>query len=356
MSNGTSRAAGAPMEGGGFYNRHSALQAGGVAGLLPLIAEAARSVPIGSEPVVLADYGSSQGRNAMGPMRVAIEELRRRLGPDRPIQIIHTDLPGNDFAALFTALEDDPASYMSGASRVFPSAVGRSYFEPILPPASVHIGWNTWTLHWLSGDPVRVRDHVLPTLSRDRQLAEHVAERQARDWELFLRCRSEELRPGGSLICGFVGRDGEKTGWEWLGGEFWGAILDLGREGLVSPEEQASMTTPTAGRTVDAVRAPFAETGLYAGLRLDLAELVNVHDPFWPDFAANGDVKAFAESHASTTRGWSGPTMARALGDRSDKAAVLNKLYDRLAERLMVAPQPHETFLAVAVLSKSGDE
>ena len=64
------------MEGGGFYNRHSALQAAGIARLLPYLEQAARSVEIGDEPVVIADYGSSQGRNSMAPMRIAIEELR----------------------------------------------------------------------------------------------------------------------------------------------------------------------------------------------------------------------------------------------------------------------------------------
>ncbi len=350
MGNGPSRPAGAPMEGAGFYNRHSAFQASGVAGLIPLMEAVARTVPIGSEPVVIADYGSSQGRNAMGPVRRALEELRTRLGPDHPIQVIHTDLPGNDFAALFTALEDDPTSYMTGLSQVFPAAVGRSYFQPILPSSSVHIGWNTWTLHWLDGEPVRAADHVLAALSGD--LAAEIAERQARDWERFLFCRSIELRLGGSLISAFVGKRGDTSGWGWLGGEFWEAVLDLRREGLLSEEETLAMTVPTSGRNVEAVKRPFDTTGVYAGLRLDMAEVVEVHDPFWPDFKASGDVRAFARSHANTTRGWSGPTIARALGDRRERAEVLDRLYDRLAERLMTAPQAHETYLAVAVLTK----
>ena len=47
---------------------------------------------------------------------------------------------------------------------------------------------------------------------------------------------------------------------------------------------------------------------------------------------------ALSRSHASTTRAWSGPTLARCLGDRPDKDAVLDKLFDRLAARLAVAP------------------
>jgi hypothetical protein len=31
----------------------------------------------GDEPVVIADYGSSQGKNSLAPMRIAIRNLRR---------------------------------------------------------------------------------------------------------------------------------------------------------------------------------------------------------------------------------------------------------------------------------------
>ncbi|HEY5410364.1 MAG TPA: hypothetical protein VIJ94_06525, partial [Caulobacteraceae bacterium] len=154
------------MEGGGFYNRNSNLQAAGIALALPLLETATDAIPVeGAAPLVVADYGCSQGRNSMRPMRLAIDTLRRRIGPDRPIEVIHTDLPSNDFTSLFTTLSEDPASYLAGQPRVFPSAIGRSYFEPILPPGRVNLGWNTWTLHWLSRNPVEVGDHVLGVYS-----------------------------------------------------------------------------------------------------------------------------------------------------------------------------------------------
>ena len=71
-------------------------------------------MPIGSgdEPVVIADYGSSQGHNSLAPITAAIRALRERLGPIRAISVAHTDLPDNDFSALFHTLETDPASYL----------------------------------------------------------------------------------------------------------------------------------------------------------------------------------------------------------------------------------------------------
>jgi hypothetical protein len=98
MTNDTRQTA-AAMQGGGFYNRNSGLQAANLTSALPLLEEAARSVA-GAGSVVIADYGSSQGRNSMRPMRAAIEVLRARAGSERPIEVIHTDLPSNDFASL----------------------------------------------------------------------------------------------------------------------------------------------------------------------------------------------------------------------------------------------------------------
>src|SRR5437868_6503651 len=116
------------MEGGGFYNRNSDLQAAGIELALPFLAEAAGTIPVeGQMPLVVADYGSSQGRNSMRPMRLVIETLRARIGTDRAIEVVHTDLPSNDFASLFTTLAEDGASYLAGQSGVFPCAIGRSY-------------------------------------------------------------------------------------------------------------------------------------------------------------------------------------------------------------------------------------
>ncbi len=153
----------AHMEGDGFYNQNSAVQAAGISEVIPLWQKLAGTVRIGDEPLTIVDYASSQGRNSMLPMRIAIDTLRSRTSRDRHVEVIHTDLPSNDFASLFLGLEDDPDSYMH-ASDIFPSAVGRSYFQPVVSPGRVHLGWNSFSLHWLS-NCVNVPDHIAPDLS-----------------------------------------------------------------------------------------------------------------------------------------------------------------------------------------------
>ncbi len=112
----------APMEGHGGYNRSSSVQAAGSSPALPLFEHAAAAVPLprSSEAIVIADYGSSEGHNSLGPLAAAIRVLRGRIGPERAISVVHTDLPGNDFSALFQTLDSDPGSYLRDDAALFP--------------------------------------------------------------------------------------------------------------------------------------------------------------------------------------------------------------------------------------------
>ena len=131
---------GAAMEGGGSYNRNSAQQGAGGILALPLLEKAATSVAIesGDDSIVIADFGSSQGRNSLLPLGAAIKSLRRRLGVHRPISVFHTDQPGNDFSTLFQVVHSDPGSYLRDQPNVFAFATGKSFYEPLFPPNTTH--------------------------------------------------------------------------------------------------------------------------------------------------------------------------------------------------------------------------
>lgn len=340
------------MEGNGFYNQYSALQAAGVAMLLPLWQTACRTVNITDAHPVIVDYGSSQGRNSMAPMRLAIDELRIRLGASVPIEVIHTDLPSNDFSSLFEALRDDPNSYMAGLSGIFPSAIGRSYFDPLVPAGRVHLGWNSWTMQWMSRSPADAPDHILAGLSGVTQVSAAVKEQQALDWRRFLEVRSFEMRPGARLLSAFTGRITDETGWEWLCGELWSAVLDLKYDGLLSERATEKITIPIGFRTIDEIKSPFVGDNGFAGLEIEHVEIIKVPDEGWADFQRSGDGQKLAQRHANMMRAWSGPTIAGLIEPNRDRAALLENLFARFATRLAIAPKKHEPYLAVALLAK----
>ncbi len=339
------------MEGGGFYNRNSGLQAAGMSLALPLLAHAAEAVPTPeSAPLVIVDYGASQGRNSLAPMGLAIETLRRRVGPDRPIEVIHEDLPGNDFASLFTTLAEDPASYLGDDPNVFASAVGRSYYEPVTPPSRVLLGWNAWTLHWMSRNPVLVADHAYAVFSREAGAREAVRRQQADDWRRFLAARARELQAGGRIVCLMAGR-AESDGGEWIIGEFWQAVLSMGRDGLLSADERARITFPSAGRSAADLRAPFEE-GPFDGLALEHVSGVETPDPFFDAYAASGDVAGLARAWSGMAQAVGRPVLATALAGRPDTALVTDELFRRFEARVAAAPRRLSDVAARAVIRK----
>ena len=343
------------MEGRGFYNRNSDLQAAGIELLMPLLDRTLDAVSVGGPadgPLVVADYGSSQGRNSMHPVGVAIDRLRARFGADRLVEVIHTDLPSNDFASLFGALHEHGSSYLAERQGVFPSAVGRSYFQPILPPGRVNFGWNTWTLHWLSRNPVEVSDHLWAVRSASEDAKRAARGQSARDWNDFLSARAFEMAPGGRLLSLAMGATPEVHGWDWVTEELWQAALEMVDEGLLSPVELTRFTLPVVGRTLADLQAPFAD-GPFFGLTLDHAEVREAPDPFWDDFQETGDADLLGQRWAGMLRAVCGPFATMAFATRPDGAGLVDELFRRLAARVAARPERHLHFVAIAVIAKA---
>jgi len=171
----------APMAASGAYNRNSRVQERGRIPGMRLLERAASVVdlPDPPQPIMIADYGCSGGRNSLAPVATAIEALRRRA--NTPISVVHSDLPDNDFSALFDTLRNDPASY-TAVPAVFPLAVGRSFYQQILPHDSVTLGWSSWSINWLSRPPVAIPDHVQVSYSTDRDARSAYAHQAEADW------------------------------------------------------------------------------------------------------------------------------------------------------------------------------
>ena len=91
-----------PMD-SGSYTASSRLQAAGLPAAMTIFEEAAAAVPLPKQPqpIVIADYGASTGHNSLLPMCAAISVLRKRTRHDHSVLVVHTDLPENDFTAMF---------------------------------------------------------------------------------------------------------------------------------------------------------------------------------------------------------------------------------------------------------------
>ena len=346
------------MEGHGVYNRSSGVQAAGSSPALPLIEEAARRVVLAQapEPIVIADYGSSEGRNSLAPIGAAIKALRARAGVERTVSVIHTDLPSNDFSVLFQTLEMDPASYLRGDPTSFASAVGRSFYGQILPASSVTLGWSSWAVQWLSRTPCPIPDQVQVAYSRDERAYTAFTRQAAADWETFLRHRASELRPGGRLVVLTMAlTDAGDFGYRPVLKAMYASLLALVSEGLVRPEEARRMAIPTVGRTRAQFLAPFGATGGFAGLEVEHAEVFLGADSIWHDFQRDGDAASYGARWAAFSRASVLPTLALGLeGGSGDPrhADFVARLEAGMAQRLAAKPEPMVIPLAALVFAK----
>lgn len=348
------------MEAGGGYNRRSQVQAAGLSPAVPLLEQAARTValPPDAQLIVLADYGASEGRNSLVPLATAIRALRERAGTERAISVIHTDLPENDFSALFQTLATDPDSYLRNDPAVFPAAVGRSFYRQILPPGSVSLGWSSWAVQWLSRAPMPVPDQVQVAYSQDAATRAAFAAQADQDWRAFLLHRGHELHAGGKLVVlTMASTDDGAFGYAPVLAAIYGGLCDMQASGFLGADELHRMTIPTVGRRRADFLAPFDAKGRFGALRVEQIEIFQGEDRIWTEFIRTGDAPAFGARWAAFSRASVFPTLAAGLeGGHADPrgAAFIDRLEAAMAARLAAAPERMLIPLARMVFAKDG--
>ena len=343
------------MESGGSYNLHARNPAAGGNLALPLLEQAVRNVALGSgdQPVVIADYGSSQGKNSLAPMRAAIRGLRTRVGPHRPILVVHIDQAANDFNTLFDVLHTDPERYSADDPNVFPSAIGRSFYESVFPKEHVDLGWSSYAAVWLSRIPMPIPGHFMPLASTGG--VREVFERQAADdWTLFLSLRASELRPGGRLVVVLPGlNDDGSFGLEPLLRHANEALGEIVAEGVIAAEERARMVIGSYPRRKRELLAPFSQDGQFRGLTVEHCELSQRHDPAWADYQRDPNREVLVGRHAAFFRAIFVPSLASAITDAGKHKAFADLLEQKLRQRLAEQPIPFHSLVQTMVLAKT---
>jgi hypothetical protein len=347
------------MEGKGAYNKHAEIPAGGAALATPLLETAVRKIALDPEdrPVIIADYGSSQGKNSLAPMQIAIRNLRPRLGPNRPIFVFHIDQPSNDFNSLFEVVSCDPDRYALDGGNVFPCAIGRSFYEQVLPPDSVHLGWCSYAVVWLSRIPSLILGHFFPASSTGA--ARGAFERQGeQDWEAFLSLRACEMRRGARLVVVLPGvSDDGLSGFAGIMDHANAVLAQMVDEGAITAQERARMVLGAYARRKSELLAPFTKEGQFQHLIVEDCEISVLPDAAWADYQRDGDKEALATKHALFFRSVFMPSLASALtrvrdGDGEALRSFADRLQDGLTRRLAGQPASTDSFVQTIVLAK----
>jgi hypothetical protein len=311
------------MAGHGYYSANSRPQHVASAVAYPYLTAAAHAVPVSPTPLTIGDLGCAGGANEMEPMALVVETLRGR-GVDAPIEVVHTDLPENDFEPLFTLLAS-PSSYTAGQPDV----------------QRLHLAWSGITLHWLSSMPVTVPGQVYSNLTTG-PARDALQRRAEEDWRSFLDERARELVDGGELVivAGASQPDG-RSGAEALFTLVGETLATMVADGRLRPHELDRIFYPTWNRTPDQWLAPF---GGELGERLEILDSrldASDDSQTFPQYSRDDDATSFAAAYTRFVRAVTEHPFFRSLdSDRApaDRTAVVEGFYERLEAQLASHP------------------
>src|SRR5262249_54957759 len=130
-------------------------------------------------------------------------------------------LPTNDFNSLSAALwSPSVENYLQSRGGRRPNVSVRlapgSFYAPLLPPASLHVGTSVMALEWLSAPiPASAPDQIF-CVEAPAHVLERYREHCRNDLGVFLRHRADEMVSGGLLLIVYPGRIG--TDYTLVGG------------------------------------------------------------------------------------------------------------------------------------------
>jgi hypothetical protein len=240
---------------------------------------------------------------------------------------------------------------------VFPHVIGRSFYEQVLPPGSVHLAWSSYAAVWLSRIPCLIPGHFFPSCSTGAVRA--AFERQAaEDWEAFLSLRSREMRAGARLVVVLPALpDNGVPGFKDLLDHANAVLAEMVDDGEVTSEERKRMVVGSYPRRRDELLAPFAKSGEFQNLVVEDCEISAVPSPAWAEYQAGGDSEALARQQAIFFRAVFMPSLAAALthgpgGDAAATARFADRLQERMTRRLALSPTPLTSYVQVIVMAK----
>ncbi len=342
------------MKGAGYYSRATIGAKHVMDNATGLILKALDSQPPVDDGTVftMTDMGCADGGTSIDMIGRVLKDVRTRC-PSRPIRMIYTDLPRNDFSQLFQIMHGltDIKSYAGDIDDLYISASATSFHQMIVPPDTLDLGHSATASHYITEIPEPIEDHIHMVRAKGSTRAAYEA-KGAADWQNFLLNRTRELKPGGFLALFNFGIDEEGR---YLGHTGGVSMFDtfnilwrgMAYEGLITDAEVRATNFPQVYRTVDQFSAPLKDTDnpVYrAGLRLEHAETRVVPCPFAADFTQHGNAKEFAQSYIPTLRSWSEPVFLAGLSEdrpAAERAALVDQFYARYQSLVATDPTGH---------------
>jgi salicylate 1-O-methyltransferase len=284
------------------YNLHSSWQLQDILTEAPVIAENLKhALNITEGPLVIADYGSSEGFNSMTLFRNVIETFRKE--SDRPVHVNHIDLPDNDWGVLTNLINTSENSYLRLPNTSF-SVIEKSFYEQVLPSDSVHAGFSGFTFQYLDSrpeddetdiplaGPVQGWDATGPSAATERSTA-----RVRKDLRILLGHRINELAVGGTLTIIATSPDLEGHSYDTKA-IFIDPFVQAVSKGIISEADAKKMHPHIHTINLSDWHATLAH--FHHRIEVLKLEPVKSYSPFHAKFVEDGDFEKFREALSGT--------------------------------------------------------
>ncbi|KAL1915986.1 uncharacterized protein VTP21DRAFT_6374 [Calcarisporiella thermophila] len=321
---------------------------------VPILSKAAKEVPLHTAaqvPYVVVDYGCNGGFHSMPPVAAVVRAIENRSTNTLPnFMVYHADLPMNEFGPLFGTLHSPAVSYMfelrphsqqqqhphqqqhpeppAIKKNIFPAAIGRSLFEPCLPPLSVDYGFCLLLLAMVHNPPPLERALVVHSplaSSQERNAWRAAARKELVD---FLNARADEFRAGGQLILS-VGAEGGERG-ESVMLRMEEAVLELVESGKIPNHVKHQMVVPGYSRSEAEVREAVDAVGKFRIREIKSDAVVH---PAWEAFQQNSiSAKEYVEVLVEYAR----PMITNALVHGMMQAGVMGPMMMHPSAQIMI--------------------
>ncbi|KAK7382311.1 hypothetical protein VNO80_01162 [Phaseolus coccineus] len=222
----------------------------------------------------VADLGCSSGPNSLlfvsnmvSLMDNASLSLNQRT--PRVLQIYMNDLFGNDFNSIFKLIPDFferiHKEKNENRGRCFIHATPGNFYGRLFPDDYIHFFHSSYSLHWLSQAPTSTniaeplnKGNVYITSDNPPSVCEAYLKQFEKDFKLFLKSRSEELRSGGIMLLTLIGREkSEDMTSPW-------GLIDMVLNDMVQERKKlAFFDLPIYGPTAEEVRQVIEAEGSF---------------------------------------------------------------------------------------------
>ncbi len=340
------------MGGEGYYDSHSAIQAGAVEQQAARLRRAVAALNLDGPELTIIDYGCGPGRNSMAAFRAVLDEVRQRRA-DLPIVAVHTDQISNDWNDLVANIQG-PGGYLNDVEGVRVVVSAGSFFDTVASDHSIDLGMSFMASHWLDGPISLPSPGTLFFADMTGTAREEVAAIADEHWTRFMHHRAREVKPGGWLVFEAMSaikdptdRSGLAAGGHRLYRAFWQIADGMAQEGLVERAHLDAFVFPIYFRELHEIRAPLErEADLKAAFEIVELESELIPNPYVEAWRRDGDDTAYAKAYAAFARGFSESAFRNGLFNLSANSdnsadALTETFYTRLEDVFRAEPGDH---------------